>query len=408
MRLMSTGAKAPPHYCTSRKQSGIYNEFLGGTFQHNNIITVAGHDNCTHRDLIINICKVFAKSPSISHLLSVMLSVIVLGVALPAPGMAQVGRVELHTFRSETLTDEQFLLGDKNGRPVTIAGVLRFPRQNDERYPVIVLVHGSGGVSSHVYDWAREFNAMGVAVFILDSFTGRGLYDVNNDQGRLGRLAMIVDVYHALDLLAQHQNIDPARIAVMGFSRGGQAALYASLKRFQKLHGSVSGHEFAAYLAFYPSCNTRYINDVDIVNKPVRIFHGNADNYNPIAPCRAYVERLGDNGKDVVLHEYDNAQHVFDYRRIARPVALPRAQSTRACVLEETGNGIIVNAQTGRRFTYYDPCVELGPTVAFNHNAYAGVRQTVRDFVRTLFNAHQGSIWKPWRQARSYRLTSML
>ncbi len=78
-----------------------------------------------------------------------------------------------------------------------------------EKYPVVVLVHGSGGMSGYIDDWAQEINKMGAAVFLLDSFTGRGLYKVNNDQSKLGRLTMIVDVYRALDLLAEHKRIDP-------------------------------------------------------------------------------------------------------------------------------------------------------------------------------------------------------
>jgi len=204
---------------------------------------------------------------------------------------------------------------------------------------------------------------------------------------------MIVDAYRALNLLAQHKNIDAARIALMGFSRGGQVTLYASLKRFQQLHGSVSGHEFAAYIPFYPSCITHYKDDEDIANRPVRIFHGSDDNYNPVAPCRSYVERLRKNGKDVALHEYAGAHHVFDYKKLTKPVILAKAQTTRACVLEETRDGIIVNTQSGKAFTYRDSCVEHGPTIAFNQDAYNKAKQALHDFISAIFLTVSNSQW---------------
>lgn len=314
-----------------------------------------------------------------------VLAGITLSSAITRPAQADVGRIELYTIPTMTLTDQEFLVGKKNGSPVTISGELRYPRTKMKRFPVVILIHGSGGVSGYVDDWAQELNNMGVAAFILDSFTGRGLYKVNNDQSQLGRLAMIVDAYRALDLLAQHKRIDPARIAIMGFSRGGQVTLYSSMKRFHRLHGSNSGHEFAGYIAFYPACNTQYKDDIDIVDKPVRIFHGKEDNYNPIEPCRIYAEKLKKNGKDVRLHELSNAHHVFDYKKLVKPYVLAKAQTIRSCNLKEVNDGIIINAKSGERFTYNDSCVELGPTIAFNLPAYNKTKQELHDFVSSLF-----------------------
>ncbi|WP_233856165.1 hypothetical protein [Paraburkholderia sp. HD33-4] len=94
---------------------------------------------------------------------------------------------------------------------------------------------------------------------------------------------------------------------LMGVSRGGQPALYAGLKRFQQLHGSTSGKSFAGYIAFYPNCNTTYRAEDDFDDKPVRVFHGSADDYAPVASCRAYVERLRAKGKDIKMIEYSGA-----------------------------------------------------------------------------------------------------
>ncbi len=118
---------------------------------------------------------------------------------------------------------------------------------------MVVLIHGSGGVGPNIEMWSNELNAMGISTFAIDGFTGRGLTSVNMDQALLGRLNLILDAYRALDILAKHPRVDPARIVLMGFSRGGQATLFASLKRFNATWNK-SGTEFAAYIPFYPDC----------------------------------------------------------------------------------------------------------------------------------------------------------
>lgn len=316
----------------------------------------------------------------------IVLTILSVPVSQTAQANEEVDRIEILTFASMTLTDQQFLQGRKDGKPVTLAGELRFPRSKKlKQYPAVMLIHGSGGISGYVDDWAKEINKLGVAVFIVDSFSGRGLYKINNDQGKLGRLAMIVDAYRALDVLASHKRIDRDRIAIMGFSRGGQVTLNSSFRRFRQLQGTGSGNEFSAYLAFYPACGTRFKEDVDIVNKPVHIFHGSADNYSPVAFCRNYVDRVRKHGKIIALHEYAGAHHVFDYKKLIKPIVLKKAMTTRKCVLVETSNGRIVNAESGKLFTYSDPCVEYGPTIAYNEGAYRQSRQEVIALVKSIF-----------------------
>ena len=211
--------------------------------------------------------------------------------AVPPSGclrrVRRAARTELHAIDTLTLSDSQFLSGDTNARAVVTTGALRIPR-GEGRLPVVVLQHGSSGMAANVEMWAREFNEIGISTLALDGFTGRGLTDVNSNQALLGRLNFVLDIYRALDVLAKHPRVDPHRIALMGFSRGGQAALYASLTRFHKMWNR-SGIEFAAYIPFYPDCATTFVADTEVADRPIRIFGGTQDDYNPIALCKAYV-----------------------------------------------------------------------------------------------------------------------
>lgn len=293
-----------------------------------------------------------------------------------------MARTEIILFQSVTLTDKQFLMGEKDGKPVTLTGELRLPRLGNDRLPVVILLHGSGGIGSYVTDWEQDLNAMGVATFVIDSFTGRGIKNTMYDQSQLGLTAMIVDAYRALALLAKHPRVDPARIAVMGFSRGGMAALYASLKRFQRMHGPTN-LEFAAYIPFYAVCSTTFRDDEDVSDKPIRLFHGTADDWVPVAPCRAYVERLKAKSKDVQLTEYAGAYHMFDWKALKTPVKLEKALSPGQCRFAEAKDGGFINVKTKEPFTWTDPCFQYGVTIAYDEKASNEARKAVKEFVTT-------------------------
>ncbi len=293
-------------------------------------------------------------------------------------------RTELHSIPSLTLSDEQFLKGDAGGKPVVVSGHLRIA-QGSGRLPVVVMIHGSGGMGPNIDLWTREFNEMGVSTFALDGFTGRGLTSVNTDQALLGRLNMILDVYRVLDILAKHPRVDASRIALMGFSRGGQAALFASLKRFHQ-SWNKSGIEFAAYIPFYPDCMTTYQSDTDVADRPIRIFHGTPDDYNPVARCKTYVERLRGAGRNVQLAEYPNAAHAFDNPLASlTPSVVKNAQTVRSCTIREEATGQLINAATAQPFTYMDSCVERDPHVGHDPAATQAARQSVKDLLRTVF-----------------------
>jgi dienelactone hydrolase len=295
-----------------------------------------------------------------------------------------VAKTEVWPIQTVTLKDAQILTGDKNGAPTTVAGELRIPKLGQERLPALILIHGSAGALINVDAWAREINSLGIAAFILDTFSGRSIADTRNDQSQLDSLAIMIDAYRALALLAQHPRIDPNRIGVMGFSKGAVAAVYSSNERFKKLYDPAKAG-FAAHIGLYTPCDVQYRDDDKVTAAPIRLFHGAADDWVSITHCRLYVERLKRGGADVVLTEYPDTFHAYDVSANVPPSQVPRAQTIRNCSLQEGDNGQILNARTGAVYTLNDPCIEYGTHVGFNQAAYQATVKAVREFLTATF-----------------------
>jgi dienelactone hydrolase len=218
------------------------------------------------------------------------------------------------------VTLNQFLKGETKGDSVQISGKLKFPKKKwTGRRPAVVILHGGGGGGTNEEDWAKGLRKIGIATFVLDSNSARGCRKQEKKviickNGYLHQgLGHIPDAYRALDLLSTHPLINPNRIALMGFSIGGKAALYASVKRFQKMWGTP-GLEFAAYVPFYPGCKTVFENDEIISDRPIRIFFGDTDDFVSHVLCEEYVNRLRKTGADVTITVYPNATHAFDFK----------------------------------------------------------------------------------------------
>ena len=211
-----------------------------------------------------------------------------------------------------TISMNQFLAGTAGKKTTVISGLLNLPNNVEKPVPAVVILHGAGGVHKNEKNWASRLRRIGLATFIVNSNKRPECRKKNfacyaSNQGMVN----MVDAYRALALLSSHPLIDPSRIAVMGFSVGGKATLYSSVKRFQQMWGA-SGLEFAAYVSFYPACNIRFDQDEDVSDKPIRIFYGARDEWSSASVCKEYIGLLSAAGSDVEITVYDNAHHGFD------------------------------------------------------------------------------------------------
>src|SRR4051812_39834348 len=195
--------------------------------------------------------------------------------------------------------------GLPGGERVEFGGIFGdfFRPASNGKAPAIVIVHGSGGVTAAREGfWANELSQAGIAALVTDSFTPRGVSTTVEDQTRVTTAQMVRDAYAALAYLSVLPYVDSARVAVMGFSKGGAVALITSDRRTRP-----EGRGFAAHIPFYPACTTQYRNPQ--TTAPLLILIGAFDNYTGVKTCAQYADRIRAAGGSVELKTYPAAHH---------------------------------------------------------------------------------------------------
>ena len=227
----------------------------------------------------------------------------------PATTLAD-GRSGIIAFEALTPKGSRELVERSVADKSIIAGLLKLPEGAHGPVPAMVIVHGSGGVQPGEWAWANRINALGIASFVIDNFTGRGVTETETDPFRLSPTADVAGALAALRLLATHPGIDPKRIGVMGFSRGGIVALDTALEPFRR--GVIDGDlRFAVHIPFYPDCDVNYVS-AHLDGSPILMLLGGKDDYTPAAPCVTYADALRAKGAQVSVVVYPNAYHAFD------------------------------------------------------------------------------------------------
>jgi hypothetical protein len=111
---------------------------------------------------------------------------------------------------------------------LTLVGVVRVPAgvAATERRPAFMVLHGFGSNmnAGNVLKPCAMLEELG---YVTLRFDMPGCGESDGEQGRLICLEQVGAVSAALSLLAQHPQVDPARIAVMGSSFGAAVAVYA-------------------------------------------------------------------------------------------------------------------------------------------------------------------------------------
>jgi dienelactone hydrolase len=262
-----------------------------------------------------------------------------------------------YAFTSHTTqTFPDLVKSGASGDAVNIVGHLFLPK-GDGKVPMVLLMHGSGGIYSAMLDfWPKLLNAEGIGVFALDRFSPRGVTSTAEDQSLVPFAADVTDAFAALRLLASHPRVDANHIAIMGFSRGGIAAWRAAVERIIAAQQMPDRLRFAAHIMMYSggcSGGFRLIVKPGVFSKAPQLWvHGDADDYCPIGAVRDYSQRIGAAGTPVEFVTLPGAYHKFD-QDDQRHINLPKVTRTLDdCPLElDIDTLITYDHSTGQRLT---------------------------------------------------------
>lgn len=209
-------------------------------------------------------------------------------------------------------------------------------------FPAVVALPGCSGLSgSSKKTWPERLSSWGYVVLVVDSFSLRGIKETCD---RLHFVDRVGDAYGALGFLSKYSFVDPRRIALIGFSAGGNATLEAV-----QLGGAeeLMERKFKAAIAYYPDCSG--LNGGMAV--PTLILIGELDDASSAKKCQEMVAGSNGKGSAVQLEVFNGARHAFDspglkagsehygYRMEYNAAAAEKSVSDVRAFLEQTVGG---------------------------------------------------------------------
>lgn len=166
-------------------------------------------------------------------------------------------------------------------------------------FPAVVLLHSCLGLPADRQSLPEALAAAGYVALFVDDFAGRGLRETCTSEFAAG----LADAKSGLRFLAARADVDARRIAIVGFSQGGDTALKLAAG------GAGAAPSVSAVAAFYPPCAN--LGEARL-NLPTLVLVGGADDVTPAADCTRLRDAQPKGGAGVEVVVYPRARHLFD------------------------------------------------------------------------------------------------
>lgn len=200
-----------------------------------------------------------------------------------------------------------------NGR--TAPGYLAKPASG--KGPGIIVIQEWWGLVDHIKDVADRFAAEGFVALAPDLFHG----EQTTDPDEAGRKMMALDIAEAgkdLSGAAQYlldlPDVDPKKVAALGFCMGGQLALYAAAEHHDKISAAVD------FYGIHPSVDLEFSK----LQIPLLGHFGKKDQFVSEDAAKDLIAKIHAAGNEIETHFYDTGHAFFND---SRPEAYSQADA---------------------------------------------------------------------------------
>ncbi len=317
-------------------------------------------------------------------------------VALVAGVAAAQVNAETVTFQAGSYADfRQLSSREAASATVTVAATLSFPDETRDRYPAVVVVHSIAGYLESNEGWhAAEFRKAGFATLTYESLAARRMRERSfiGSNGAPPWASAVAEAYAALRLLANDPRIEASRVAIVGFSFGGEVAHLAAFEQLRT--ALVPGDmRFAAHVAYYPAGVYGLPAQQGYARAPLLMLLGEKDDNLPVAKAEEYLAYANGAGRapGIDVSIYPGAYHAWTVPSLGAPRFYPQYDSTRKCpyiLLGPSRSTLFIGGQEKpMEASALQTCLKEGRgyTMAYDESARAkSTRETVAFLLKRL------------------------
>lgn len=173
--------------------------------------------------------------------------------------------------------------------------------------PGVLVVHEWWGLTDYIKSRAREIAKLGYVAFAPDMY-GAGKVTRHGDEAKawMEQITANTERWQAralrgLEILREQDEVDPARIAAIGYCFGGATVMQMA----------YAGADLAAVVSFHGSLPVPTEKQAKAIRTPILAAHGDADKFVPPERVQQFQQALETAGVDWHMVIYGGARHGF-------------------------------------------------------------------------------------------------